>query len=172
MLVLCVAEKEELKVDGPKETSGSLAVNSAPRVIIIPPSDPVRARRMRVADYARVSSNLEDQFNSFLLTDGIDAAVVERHSALGANSGSGGQNGDSDGRCGGAGERHLPGIDLIFEICGCEREHGASSAVLPFIGSVNQSNSDGKGKTMNTRKSTDYSVMYRKLDQLMEIEMP
>ena len=48
-----------------KKTSGSLALNNAPRVITIPPSGPVRDRRLRVAAYARVSSNSEDQLNSF-----------------------------------------------------------------------------------------------------------
>lgn len=48
-----------------KKTSGSLALNGAPQVITIPPSDPVRARKLRVAAYARVSSSSEDQLNSF-----------------------------------------------------------------------------------------------------------
>lgn len=41
--------------------SGSLALNSAPHVIMIPASGPVRTRKLRVAAYARVSSNSEDQ---------------------------------------------------------------------------------------------------------------
>ena len=48
-----------------KKTSGSLALNSTPQVITIPPSNPVRARKLRVAAYARVSSSSEDQLNSF-----------------------------------------------------------------------------------------------------------
>ena len=52
-------------VDEQKKTSGSLALNRAPQVIIIPPSDPVRDRKLRVAAYARVSSSSEDQLNSF-----------------------------------------------------------------------------------------------------------
>ena len=52
-------------MDEQKKTSGSLALNSTPRVITIPPSSPLRARKLRVAAYARVSSNSEDQFNSF-----------------------------------------------------------------------------------------------------------
>ena len=48
-----------------KKTSGSLALNGAPQVITIPPSDPVRVRKLRVAAYARVSSSSEDQLNSF-----------------------------------------------------------------------------------------------------------
>ena len=52
-------------VDEQKKTSGSLALNGAPQVITIPPSDPVRDRKLRVAAYARVSSGSEDQLNSF-----------------------------------------------------------------------------------------------------------
>ena len=52
-------------MDEQKKTSGSLALNSMPQVITIPPSDPVRARKLRVAAYTRVSSNSEDQLNSF-----------------------------------------------------------------------------------------------------------
>ena len=52
-------------MDEQKKTSGSLALNSTPQVITIPPSDPVRVRKLRVAAYARVSSSSEDQLNSF-----------------------------------------------------------------------------------------------------------
>ena len=52
-------------MDEQKKTSGSLALNGAPQVITIPPSDPVRDRKLRVAAYARVSSGSEDQLNSF-----------------------------------------------------------------------------------------------------------
>ena len=52
-------------MDEQKKTSGSLALNGAPQVITIPPSDPVRVRKLRVAAYARVSSSSEDQLNSF-----------------------------------------------------------------------------------------------------------
>ena len=44
-------------MDEQKKTSGSLALNGAPQVITIPPSDTVRGRKLRVAAYARVSSN-------------------------------------------------------------------------------------------------------------------
>ena len=43
-------------MDEQKKTSGSLALNSMPQVITIPPSGPVRARKLRVAAYAEVSS--------------------------------------------------------------------------------------------------------------------
>ena len=39
-------------MDEQKKTSGSLALNSTPQVITIPPSDPVRVRKLRVAAYA------------------------------------------------------------------------------------------------------------------------
>ena len=52
-------------MDEQKKTNGSLALNSTPQVITIPPSDPVRDRKLRVAAYARVSSSSEDQLNSF-----------------------------------------------------------------------------------------------------------
>ena len=52
-------------MDEQKKTSGSLALNGAPQAITIPPSDPVRDRKLRVAAYARVSSSSEDQLNSF-----------------------------------------------------------------------------------------------------------
>ena len=52
-------------VDEQKKTSGSLALNSTPRVITIAPSTPVRDSKLRVAAYARVSSRSEDQLNSF-----------------------------------------------------------------------------------------------------------
>lgn len=40
-------------MDEQKKTSGSLALNGAPQVITIPPSDPVRDRKLRVAAYTR-----------------------------------------------------------------------------------------------------------------------
>ena len=45
--------------------NGSLALDSAPRVITIPASGPVQTRKLRVAAYARVSSDSEDQLHSF-----------------------------------------------------------------------------------------------------------
>lgn len=52
-------------MDEQKKISGSLAMNGAPQVITIPASDPTKNRKLRVAAYARVSSNSEDQLNSF-----------------------------------------------------------------------------------------------------------
>mgnify|MGYP000535615235 FL=1 len=52
-------------MNGQTALSGSLALNSTPHVIMIPASGPVRTRKLRVAAYARVSSNSEDQLHSF-----------------------------------------------------------------------------------------------------------
>ena len=52
-------------MNGQTAISGSLALNSTPHVITIPASGPVRTRKLRVAAYARVSSNSEDQLHSF-----------------------------------------------------------------------------------------------------------
>ena len=46
-----------------EKTNGSLAM--APRVITIPAANQEAARKLRVAAYARVSSNSEDQKHSF-----------------------------------------------------------------------------------------------------------
>lgn len=51
-------------MNGQTAISGSLALNSTPHVIMIPASGPVRTRKLRVAAYARVSSNSEDQLHS------------------------------------------------------------------------------------------------------------
>ena len=47
-----------------EKVDGSLALNS-PRIIVIPSNTPEQTRKLRVAAYARVSSNSEDQLNSF-----------------------------------------------------------------------------------------------------------
>lgn len=47
-----------------KSIDGSLALTS-PRVITIPANTPAQTKKLRVAAYARVSSNSEDQLNSF-----------------------------------------------------------------------------------------------------------
>ena len=47
-----------------KTVNGSLALKS-PCVVVIPANAPEQARKLRVATYARVSSNSEDQLNSF-----------------------------------------------------------------------------------------------------------
>lgn len=52
-------------MNGQTAISGSLALDKTPHVIMIPASGPVRTRKMRVAAYARVSSDSEDQLHSF-----------------------------------------------------------------------------------------------------------
>lgn len=52
-------------MNGQTAINGSLALNGTPRVITIPASGLVRTRKLRVAAYARVSSDSEDQLHSF-----------------------------------------------------------------------------------------------------------
>ena len=49
-----------------KNTDGALALTQGPRVVTIPANTTELARKLRVAAYARVSSNSEDQMNSFV----------------------------------------------------------------------------------------------------------
>ncbi len=51
-------------MSGKEKAKGSLAL-AAPRVITIPANDPEISRKLRVAAYARVSSNSDDQTHSF-----------------------------------------------------------------------------------------------------------
>ena len=51
-------------MSGKEKTKGSLAL-AAPRVITIPANVPEIGRKLRVAAYARVSSNSDDQTHSF-----------------------------------------------------------------------------------------------------------
>lgn len=46
-------------------TNGALALEIAPRVITIPPNNQSRAKKLRVAAYIRVSTDSDDQLNSF-----------------------------------------------------------------------------------------------------------
>lgn len=48
-----------------KKTDGSLVLNAAPRLITIPVAEQPKARKLRVAAYCRVSSDSQDQLNSF-----------------------------------------------------------------------------------------------------------
>lgn len=45
--------------------NGNLALKKTPRVVVIPPNETVRGRKLRVAAYVRVSSNSSDQLNSY-----------------------------------------------------------------------------------------------------------
>lgn len=71
-------------MSGKEKTNGSLAM--APRVITIPAANQETARKLRVAAYARVSSNSEDQKHSFaaqnayyskLITDNADWELAD-----------------------------------------------------------------------------------------------
>ena len=48
-----------------KKTEGSLALNASPRLITIPAAKQPEPRKLRVAAYCRVSSDSQDQLNSF-----------------------------------------------------------------------------------------------------------
>ena len=48
-----------------RKTDGSLALNTAPRIITIPAAEQSKPQRLRVAAYCRVSSDSADQLNSF-----------------------------------------------------------------------------------------------------------
>lgn len=48
-----------------RKTEGSLALNTAPRLITIPAAEQTEPRKLRVAAYCRVSSDSQDQLNSF-----------------------------------------------------------------------------------------------------------
>ena len=56
-------------MSGKEKAKGSLAL-AAPRVITIPANVPEIGRKLRVAAYARVSSNSDDQTHSFAAVDG------------------------------------------------------------------------------------------------------
>lgn len=71
-------------MSGKEKTNGSLAM--APRVITIPAASQENTRKLRVAAYARVSSNSEDQKHSFaaqnayyskLITDNPDWELTD-----------------------------------------------------------------------------------------------
>lgn len=71
-------------MSGKEKTNGSLAM--APRVITIPAASQENTRKLRVAAYARVSSNSEDQKHSFaaqnayyskLITDNPDWELAD-----------------------------------------------------------------------------------------------
>ena len=52
-------------MNGQKKTNGALALTQEPRVVTIPANTTESAKKLRVAAYARVSSNSKDQLNSF-----------------------------------------------------------------------------------------------------------
>lgn len=48
-----------------RKTDGALALNQMPRVITIPTASQEKTKKLRIAAYARVSSNSDDQRHSF-----------------------------------------------------------------------------------------------------------
>ena len=63
-----------------KRTDGSLALNASPRIITIPAAEAPDARRLRVAAYCRVSSDSEDQLNSFAAQNAYYTALITGNS--------------------------------------------------------------------------------------------
>lgn len=59
-----------------KRTDGSLALNAESRIITIPAAEAPDARRLRVAAYCRVSSDSEDQLNSFAAQNAYYTALI------------------------------------------------------------------------------------------------
>ena len=59
-----------------KKTDGSLALNSAPRVITISAAEQSGPQRLRVAAYCRVSSDSADQLNSFAAQNAYYTALI------------------------------------------------------------------------------------------------
>lgn len=59
-----------------KKTSGSLALHTVPRVITIQPTEQPEAQKLRVAAYARVSSDSRDQLNSFAAQNAYYTSLI------------------------------------------------------------------------------------------------
>lgn len=59
-----------------KNTDGSLALNTAPRLITIPAAEQPESRKLRVAAYCRVSSDSQDQLNSFAAQNAHYTALI------------------------------------------------------------------------------------------------
>ena len=64
-MVLCVADKEVNPLNDKRLTNGSLALNNK-KVITIDAVKTLEEAKLRVAAYARVSSDSTDQLNSFV----------------------------------------------------------------------------------------------------------
>ena len=76
-MVLCVADEGGGKGMNNREKSiGSLALNPSPRRIIIPAADQDHARPLRVAAYARVSSDSSDQLHSYAAQTAYFAKLI------------------------------------------------------------------------------------------------
>lgn len=59
-----------------RKTDGSLALNTAPRIITIPAAEQSKPQRLRVAAYCRVSSDSADQLNSFAAQNAYYTALI------------------------------------------------------------------------------------------------
>lgn len=62
-----------------KKTAGSLALNAVPRLITIPAAEQPEARKLRVAAYCRVSSDSQDQLNSFAAQNAHYTALIHEN---------------------------------------------------------------------------------------------
>lgn len=62
-----------------KKTEGSLALNASPRLITIPAAEQAEARKLRVAAYCRVSSDSQDQLNSFAAQNAHYIALIHEN---------------------------------------------------------------------------------------------
>ena len=63
----------------PKKTEGSLALNTSPRFITIPAAEQTEPRKLRVAAYCRVSSDSQDQINSFAAQNAHYTALINEN---------------------------------------------------------------------------------------------
>lgn len=62
-----------------RKINGSLALNTASRVITIPAAEQEGPQRLRVAAYCRVSSDSADQLNSFAAQNAYYTALITRN---------------------------------------------------------------------------------------------
>ena len=62
-----------------KKTEGSLALNASPRLITIPAAELPETRKLRVAAYCRVSSDSQDQLNSFAAQNAHYIALIHEN---------------------------------------------------------------------------------------------
>ena len=137
------------------------------------PRMPIRDRAAIFSPFAALSGHGAAIAETARLTEhrielDEDTRAAEEVSGTGTALGFGRRGGDPAGGCGCPGERHLPNTPIVDR----KREHGAVSVVLPFAVRSNQARGAGKENPMNIRKPTDYSAMYRTLDQLMGAELP
>ena len=76
-MVLCVAEKGGVSaMNDSEKTTGSLALKPKPRIITIPATGQDLTRPLRVAAYARVSSDSNDQLHSYAAQTAYFAKLI------------------------------------------------------------------------------------------------